>query len=252
MPLTVVLVRQSSSFASAWADVVTRWVGRASRPSWRGAACVIAMAAALSSTSTRAQSVTPTVGDPKKCVVILDGMGDVGFRISDAGIIADGVITTMRKRVGFEGAHYAGVAESAAAMKKMLKTPEGAAPQDAQLEFFKQCEANAPWRIKARFGTSKKKGTQPHWVTVSCRKSGSDAKDAKDPKSVVEEKKFEAKTFLEARDAMVAALPTFCGAIPAVGIIPVEPAPGTPTGPNGTKLPPPKEVKPWTPPPRRD
>jgi hypothetical protein len=234
MPSTVVPVQRSSSFACAWAEPT--------------ALAFLIVIAALSS-PTRAQSVTPTLGDPKKCVVILEGMGDVGFRISDAQVVADGVITAMRKRVGFEGAHYAGVAESAAAMKKLLATPEGAGPQEAQLAWFKECEANAPWRIKARFGTSKKKGTQPHWVTVSCRKSSSDAKDAK---SVVEEKKLEGKTFLEARDAMVAAMPTFCGAIPSVGIIPVEPTPGAPTGPNGTKLPPPKEVKPWTPPPRRD
>jgi hypothetical protein len=248
----VVPVQRSWSFACAWADSGNPGgAGVPARLPVKPFAVLVLVALAALSPPARAQSVTPTTGDPSKCVVILDTMKDVGFRISDAGIIADGIITQMRKRVGFEGAHYAGVADSAAAMKRMLATPEGAGPQDAQLAFYKACEKNAPWRIKAVFGTGKKKGTAPHWVNVTCRKA--DAKDAKDAKAVVDEKKFEGKTFLEARDAMVAAMPTFCGPIPSVGIIPVEPAPGTQgTGPNGTKLPPPKEVKPWTPPPRRD
>lgn len=196
----------------------------------------------------RAQSVTPQLSDPKKCVVILDGMGDVGFRISDAQVVADAVVTAMRKRVGFDGAHYAGIAESAAAMKKLLATPEGAGPQEAQLKWFKECEGNAPWRIKARFGTQKKKALPPHWVTVSCRRKDAGPKDPP-----VEEKRFDAKTFLEARDAMAAAMPTFCGQIPSIGVIPTEGVRGSGGNPGETSPPPkPKEVKPWTPPPRRD
>lgn len=229
----MVPVRLSSSFACAWAD-------RSSTAGLRARRTTLALVVALfASGAAHAQSITPQLGDPKKCVVILDGMGNVGFRISDAQVVADGVITQMRKRVGFEGAHYAGVAESAAAMKRILATPEGAGPQEAQLAWFKQCEKNAPWRMKARFGTAKMKGKPPHWVTVSCRKKDADPKAAP-----TEEKTFEGKTFLEARDAMVAALPTFCGAIPSVGIIPVEGSPPPPVKP--------KEVKPWTPPPRRD
>lgn len=191
----------------------------------------------------RAQSIAGALSDPNKCVVILEGMGEVGFRISDAGMVADGVITGIRKRVGFDGAQYAGVAESAAALKKLLATPEGGGPQEEKLAWFKLCEANAPWRIKARFGTAtkvaKKKGALAHWVTVSCRKKEND--------TAVDEKRFEGKTFLLARDAMVAGMPEFCGAIPAMGVIPVEtPAP---TVPGMSKK---KDAKPWTAPPRRD
>ena len=205
----------------------------------------LVLGVSLAGTTARAQSIAGSLSDPKKCVVILEGMGDVGFRISDAGMIADGVITAIRKRVGFDGAQYAGVAEAAASMKRILATPEGGGPQAEKLAWFKECETNAPWRIKARFGTpkpaAKKAGALAHWVTVSCRK--------KDETAAVEEKRFEGKTFLEARDAVVAGMPTFCGAIPSMGMIPVEP--GGPPGvvPGMSKK---KEVKPWTPPPRRD
>ena len=196
--------------------------------------------APLAGPAAQAQSIAGALSDPKRCVVILDGMGDVGFRISDAGIVADGVITEIRKRVGFDGAQYAGVAESAAALKKMLATPEGGGPQEEKLAWFKVCEANAPWRIKARFGTGKK-GSVPHWLTVSCRKQGETV--------VVDERRFEGKSFLAARDALLAGMPTFCGAIPSVGVIPVEQSvrPGELHGMSKKK-----EPKPWTAPPRRD
>jgi hypothetical protein len=208
----------------------------------------------VSATSASAQSMEQNLGDPSKCVVILEEMGNVGFRISDAQVVADAVLTHMRKRVGFESAHYAGVAASAAAMKKLLNTPEGAGPQDAQLQWFKKCEDTAPWRLRARFGTDKK-GDKKHWVTLSCRKKGADP----DPKKggVVEEIKVDGKTFLESRDALVAALPAFCAQIPSATVIPIEGVkpPGSPAdapdaGPPGLSKK--KEPKPWTPPPRRD
>lgn len=211
-----------------------------------GAALVVALGAAGGA---RAQSVTPQLGDPKKCVVILDDMGKVGFRISDAQVVADAVLQAFRKRVGFESAHYQGVATSAATMKKLLATPEGAGPQETQLAWFKACEQTAPWRLRARFGTEKagKKGPPTHWVTVSCRKQG-------EASAVVEEKRFEGATFLEARDALAAALPGFCPAIAGRTEVPIEGAP--PAGPSDAGPPglskKKKEAKPWTPPPRRD
>lgn len=215
------------------------------------AALVLGMGAAfVAAGGARAQSVTPQLGDPKKCVVILDDMGKVGFRISDAQVVADAVLQAFRKRVGFESAHYQGVATSAATMKKLLATPEGAGPQETQLAWFKECEQTAPWRLRARFGTEKvgKKGPPTHWVTVSCRKQG-------EASAIVEEKRFEGATFLEARDALAAALPGFCPVIAGRTEVPIEGA--TPAGPPADAGPPglskkKKEAKPWTPPPRRD
>ena len=198
---------------------------------------------------------TGTFSDPKKCVLIVDDMGDVGLRISDAQVVADAVVTGFRKRIGFDAVTYAGVAASAAAMKKLLATPEGAGPQEAQLKWYDECAKNAPWRVKAKFGT--KKGKQ--WITVECRKK--DAKDA------VDEQRFEAKTFVDARDAMAAAMPVFCkdvvgnasapttgapgnnGGVVGAGDIPNEAAPpdGGPVGMHKKE-----PLKPWSPPPRRD
>jgi hypothetical protein len=212
--------------------------------------------AAMWAAGARAQSVAPPVGDPKKCVVMIDDMGNVGFRISDAQVVTDAVLQGLRKRVGFDGAHYAGVAASHAAMKKLLSTPEGAGPQEAQLAFYKACEEEAPWRVRARFGTDKGrsggKGGR-HWVTLSCRRSG------EADKKPVEEQRFEGATFLEARDAVAAAMPAFCMQIPSSADLPLEGiAPGGPPGgPEQQPSSPPglskkKEPKPWTPPPRRD
>ncbi len=204
------------------------------------ASCVVCAGLALASSGARAQSMVGALGDPNKCVVVIEEMGKVGFRISDAQIVAEAVMTSMRKRVGFDGVAYAGVASSAKAMKRLLATPEGAGPQEAQLAYYKACEQKAPWRVKARFGVKHHK----QWITVACHKvDGAD----------VEEKRFEAKTFLEARDALAAAMPAFCPAItpPVVGPsdIPNEAAAAKDATPIGVRK---KEApKAWTPPPRR-
>lgn len=238
--------RQQSKSRFARAEAGSAVFGALARGLLAGCALVV-----FGTAPAQAQSVGPQLGDPKRCVAVLEEMGSVGFRISDAQVVADAVLTSMRKRVGHDAAHYAGVAASAAAMKKLLQTPEGAGPQESQLAFFKGCEDAAPWRLRARFGTDKK-GEKNHWVTLSCRKKGADP----DPKKreLVEEKRFEGKTFLEARDALVAALPTFCPAIVGAVQIPLEGATATEApadaGPPGMSKK--KEPKAWTPPPRRD
>jgi hypothetical protein len=189
-----------------------------------------------------AQSAAPALGDAKRCVVVVEDMGDVGFRISDAQIVAQAAVAGLRKRLGSAAVVYGGVAASASAMKQLLATPEGGGPQDGQIKWFKACDEASSWKVRARFGTSR--GT--HWITLSCRKKGADVKD------VVEEKRFEAKSFLEARDQMAAAVPAFCPSgtsVVGVGDIPNE-ARGVDAGPVGMHKQEP--LKPWTPPPRRD
>lgn len=206
--------------------------------------------ALLCSAGAHAQSVSPQLGDPARCAVILEDMGPVGFRISDAQVVADALLTGLRKRVGFDGAHYEGVAASAAAMKKLLATPEGAGPQEAQLAWFEKCEEHAPWRVRARFGTASK-GAQRHWISVTCRKKGADA----DPKkgALLDEQRFQGATFLEARDALAAALSGFCPALVGAVQLPIEgatPPPAEDAAPPGLRKK--KQPKAWVPPPRRD
>jgi hypothetical protein len=175
-------------------------------------------------------------------------MGDVGFRISDAQIVAEAVVKELRKRLGHDAVAFEGTFRSAESMKRLLNAPEATTPQQAQLEWFQKCQANALWRVRPQFGISKGK----QFVSVQCKK--------KETKDVVDEKRVEGKTFNDARDAFVAILPTWCTAmapstststsssgIVGPGDIPNERADAGPVGMHKQEPP-----KPWTPPPRRD
>lgn len=192
-----------------------------------------------------AQSVGPSsasLGDPAKCVVVVEDMGNVGFRISDAQVVAETVLTPLKKRVGHQAAMYEGVLKSAQRMKKMLgPTAEGAGPQETQLQHYTACRDASPWRIKASFGSPAKGKSKKHWIEVSCHK--------RDSELAVEMARVEGNSFLEARDLLAKAMGTFCMQIPDISMIPVEPSPGsTGAGPPGMSK---KEPKPWTPPPPR-
>lgn len=222
---------------------------RSARRAWPlGALASAALAsAALVSTATpaAAQSIGPTnaaLGDPAKCVVMVEDMGDVGFRISDAQAVAESVVAPLKKRVGGQAAFYEGVLKAAQSMKRMLgPTVEGAASQDTQRQHYEACRDAAPWRIKATFGSPKKGKSKKHWIEVTCRKKDGDV--------VVDQRRVEGDTFVLARDELHKAMGTFCMQIPDISMIPIEPAPGTKAeGPPGMSK---KELKPWTPPPPR-
>jgi hypothetical protein len=124
--------------------------------------------------TTRAQPSASSVPDPKTCVVVLEEMGRVGFRIADAQAVAESILRALRPRVGRDGIVYAGVAKSQAELQRMLgkgvETPE---IQQQKLDYFKAAEGNASWLLRARFGIDKKAiKAQRHWITVSCRKKG--------------------------------------------------------------------------------
>ena len=192
-----------------------------------------------------AQSLgTPSalLGDPAKCVVVVEDMGNVGFRISDAQIVAETVLTPLKKRVGQQAAMFEGVLKSSQQMKRMLgPTVEGAGPQDAQLKHYTACRDASPWRVKASFGGPQKGKSKKHWIDVTCRKKDADA--------VVDKVHVEGDTFVLARDELQKAMGGFCMQIPDISMIPVEPTPGAQApGPVGMSK---KELKPWTPPPPR-
>lgn len=183
--------------------------------------------------------------DPKRCVVLLEELGDVGFRIADAQGVAETVQRAMRKRVGRDGIVYGGVAKSQRQLQKMLgQGVETPAIQQKKLDYFKAAEENATWVLRARFGTSKKAPKdKKHWITVTCRKRDADAK------TLTDEKRVEAATFADAKAALDAAMPTFCMQIPAALAVPVEDAaPPNPAEPPGMRK---KQPKPWSPPPPR-
>lgn len=199
----------------------------------------------LASLPAAAQSVGPSsaaLGDPARCVVVVESFENVGFRISDAQVVAETVLVPLKKRVGQQAAMYEGVLKSAEQMKKMLgPTAEGAGPQETQLAHYTACREASPWRVKASFGLAGKGKAKKHWIEVACRKKGAE--------TVVDKARVEGESFVLARDALHKAMDTFCMQIPDISMIPVEPAPGTRNeGPPGMSK---KEIKPWSPPPPR-
>jgi hypothetical protein len=204
----------------------------------RTAAIVLAVMATTAS-DVRAQaaaaSLTASLGDPSRCLVVVDDAGEVGLRIADAQSAHEAVVTALRKRLGTEAVVYEGSRKNAAQLKKMLGTSAETTIQDEQLRYYDAAITAAPWRVKVRFG--QRKGE--HWITLSCRTVAS--------VTVAEEKRFVGKTFLAAKEAMDKALPEFCGALPTTAtLIPVErQGPGAIPGIRK------KELTPWSPPPKR-
>jgi hypothetical protein len=193
--------------------------------------------------SAGAAGVAASLGDPARCVVVVDDAGNVGLRIADAQSAHEAVVTALRKRLGTDAVVYEGSRKNAEQMKRMLGSSAETSIQDEQLKYYDAAMKAAPWRVKVRFGQKKSE----HWITVSCRKASADKNDA--DKNVVEEKRFTGKTFVAAKEAMDKALPEFCGALPTTAtLIPVEGQPGKPGEIPGLRK---KELKPWTPPPKR-
>lgn len=146
------------------------------------------------------QAPAPAAPAPKPCRVFLEDMGKVGFRISDAQALAQETLTALRDRVGQEAAAYEGLLKSHQQMKKMLGSGSETQIQEEQIAALQACKDSAPFRVRVRFG--KKKGR--HFITLACRNAASP------PERPLEEKRFEAKTFADARAKMNEALPTFC------------------------------------------
>jgi hypothetical protein len=200
---------------------------------------VVLAVMATSASDVRAQaaaaSLIASLGDPSRCLVVVDDAGEVGLRIADAQSAHEAVVTALRKRLGTDAVVYEGSRKNAAQLKKMLGTSAETTIQDEQLRYYDAAITAAPWRVKVRFG--QRKGE--HWITLSCRTVAS--------VTVAEEKRFVGKTFLAAKEAMDKALPEFCGALPTTAtLIPVErQGPGAIPGIRK------RELTPWSPPPKR-
>lgn len=230
----------------------------------RALALFLLAVVAFTSSPAQAQNAADAgaaLGDPNRCVVVVDDAGNVGLRIADAQSAHEAVVTSLRKRLGTEAVVYEGSRKNAATMKKMLGGSAETQIQDSQLAYYDAAMKAAPWRVKVRFGQKKSE----HWITVACRKRSalSDGgggggvvgqKGVGPPKeNLVEEKRFTGKSFLAAKEAMDKGLPDFCQALPVTAtLIPVEgPATGQPAKPGEVPGLRKKELKPWAPPPKR-
>lgn len=184
-----------------------------------------------------AQSSAVQTPDPAKCVVVVDDMGDVGLRISDAQMVAEDAFATFKKRLGNDAVVYEGVYKNAAEMKKRLGPNAENAIQDAQLAYYEACMKQAPHRVKVTFG---KKGGK-HFVAAKCRKGD----------AVLDDVKVEAATFQAARDAFAQKMPTFCDEVAPVAATATTTTPKKDEGAASWQ----RKKEPsagWQPPPRRE
>lgn len=175
------------------------------------------------------QAHPATGADAGKVRVVLEDLGNVGLRISDAQALAGDVMTGLRKRLGQDAVVFEGTLASNLKMKRMLGANAESQIQDEQIAYLKAALEKAAFRVRVRFGKTKKE----HWVTLSCRNNGAAVK------STLEDKRFTGATFASARAAMNEALPTFCRV-------------ADPPAASATDAPPKKKTKEWTLPPRRD
>jgi hypothetical protein len=178
--------------------------------------------------------------DPAKCVLVVDDMGDVGLRISDAQGVAEDAYASFKKRLGNDAVVYEGVYKNAADMKRRLGPNSENAIQDAQLAYYEACIKQAPHRVRVKFG---KKGGK-HFVSATCRKGD----------AVLDEVKTEGATFLAAREAFAAKMPSFCAAVAPVQAATATPTTGAPAKPGDAPAWQRKKepTAGWQPPPKRE
>ena len=172
--------------------------------------------------------------------VVLEDMGNVGFRISDAQSLANWVSNALAKRVGHDNVAYEGLLKSKKDLARRLGNTEIHPTQAADIQRLEAFVKEAQVWVKARFGKNKK----GHWVDLSCRAQPGKGQKPK------EKKRLYANTFHDLQPLVRTALTEFCGTL----IPKVAPAPArAPSNGNPALLPPkptPKKQK-WLPPTRR-
>jgi len=176
---------------------------------------------------------------PKK--VVLEDMGNVGYRITDAQMLVDWVTSGIRVRVGRENMMYEGLLKSKKDLQRRLGRTETHDAQSKEIERLEAFAKEAKVWLKARFGKDKK----GHWVEISCRPQ------AKNTKKFTDKKRFYGKQFVSLKPKVTQAMATFCAKLLPIGQV----LNGTTAAPfqapgHGAKAKPQKPKK-WLPPQRR-
>lgn len=148
--------------------------------------------------------------DPKACRVILEDMGEVGYRISDAQALASDALTQLRTRLGQEAVSYEGLLKNHKQMRKMLGKRSETKIQKEQIKYLEDCAKHAPYRVSVRFGTKRKM----QFLHLGCSLANS--------KKALVERKMEARYFEDLRARLNEALPDFC---PQLAMPPAEALP---------------------------
>lgn len=181
---------------------------------------------------TPVQAHPATGADPASARVVVEELGDVGLRISDAQALATDVVTALRTRMGQDAVVFEGTLSGNLRMKKLLGNRAESQIQDEQVAYLRSAMAAAPYRVRVRFG--KKAGV--HWIIMSCRDR------AAPPTRPLEEARVEGSSFAKAREALSERLPAFCRVADPVAAAPASTSERPPRD---------KKRREWALPPRR-
>ena len=147
-----------------------------------------------------AQALPAPNAQTTECRVLLESMGQVGYRISDAQALAGAVMNGLNKALGYGAVVYEGTIIDREKLQKMLGKSGSAADEDAHFAKLKACAQKTKFVVRARFGKKK----DHHWVRLSCRNKGAS------PKKTLAQVTFREKSFAAVREKVKEAMPNFC------------------------------------------
>ncbi|MFZ9886967.1 MAG: hypothetical protein ACO3JL_05635 [Myxococcota bacterium] len=161
---------------------------------------------------TPTQAHPATGADPAAVRVVVEELGNVGLRISDAQALATDVVSGLRARMGSDAVVFEGTLSGSLKMKKLVGQAVESQIQDDQIAYLQAATTTAPFRVRVRFG--KKAGA--HWIALSCRAR------ADPPERILEETRVQGSTFAKAREAMQERLAGFCRIADPPGVVPAS------------------------------
>jgi hypothetical protein len=178
---------------------------------------------------------------PKEAKVVLEDMGNVGYRISDAQALINWVASGLRPRVGRTQMIYEGLLNSKKDLQRRLGTTENQSAQMEEIERLEAFTAQANVWFKAKFGKDKK----GHWVEMTCRNKKSKGK------KTIEKERIYAKKFKALEPLVAQSLKTFCSKLIPLAQVEIETGPKLPQQPSEGTAPLRKPKPKWLPPQRR-
>ena len=183
----------------------------------------------------------PSFAAPKEAKVVLEDMGNVGYRISDAQAVINWVSSGLRPRVGRTNMIYEGLLKSKKDLKRRLGKTEIHGAQMEEIERLEAFSAQANVWLKAKFGKDKK----GHWVEMSCRNK------TQEKKKQAHKERLYAKKFKALEPLVAQSLKTFCSSlIPLAQVeFKAEPKPNAQAAPSTVPVRKPKPK--WVAPQRR-
>ena len=107
--------------------------------------------------------------------VVVEDMGNVGYRITDAQLLVDWVTSGLRPRVERTNVMYEGLLKSKKDLQRRLGKTESHDAQSQEIKRLETFAAQAQVWVRARFGKDKK----GHWVELTCRPQAKKPKNSR-------------------------------------------------------------------------